>query len=67
MVFLDKSFNFQPYVFNACHDVLMMPINDVAILNIHDAAYHCIISGVSKSDAINVVGNINLTEKTGTL
>ena len=45
----------------------MMPINDVAILNIHDADYNCIISGVSKSEAINVVGNINLTEKTGTL
>ena len=45
----------------------MMPINNVAILNIHDADYHCIISGVSKSEAINVVGNINLTEKTGTL
>ena len=33
-------------VYNKCHDVLMMPMNlsDIAILNIHSADYHYIIS-----------------------
>ena len=31
--FLDKEFKFQPYVWNGCHDVLMMSVNlsDIAI------------------------------------
>ena len=27
LYFLDKGFNFQPYVCNGCHDVLMMSMN----------------------------------------
>ena len=65
--FLGKGFKFQPDVFNGCHDVLMMSMNlsNIAILNIHGADYCCIISGSSKSEAIKVVHNINLTEKRG--
>ena len=31
--FLDKEFKFRPYVWNGCHDVLMMSVNlsDIAI------------------------------------
>ena len=47
------------------HDVLLMSmkLNDSAILNILGAAYCCIISGISKSKAINLMHNIHLTEK----
>ena len=67
--FLDNGFKFQLDVCNGCHDVLMiaMNISDIAILNIHSADYHCIISGISKSEAINLIQNIDLTEKSGTL
>ena len=53
--FLDKLFKFQPDVWNGCHDLLMMSMNlsDMAILNIKGADYHCIISGISKSETIN--------------
>ena len=53
--FLDKQFKFQWYIFNVCHDVLMISINfiDIAILNINSADYRCIIDGISKSDALN--------------
>ena len=46
LVFLDKGFKFQPHVCNGSHDVLMMSmnLNDIAILNIHDAEYCCIIN-----------------------
>ena len=67
--FLDKGFKFQPDVCNGCHDVLMMSLNvsNIPILNIHGADYRCIISGISKSEAVNLLQNINLTEKSGTL
>ena len=47
----------------------MMSINlsDIAILNIEGSDYRCIISLISKNDAINLMQNANLTEKSGTL
>ena len=43
----------------------MMSVNlsDIATLNIHGAYYCCIISGISKNEAINVMQNIDLIEK----
>ena len=43
--FLDKGFNFQSYVCNRCHDLLMMSISisDIAILSIKRADCPCII------------------------
>ena len=67
--FIKKEFKSQPNVCNRCHDLLMMSIDlsDIAILNIKDADYRYIISGISKSEAINFMENIDLTEKSGTL
>ena len=47
----------------------MMPKNvrDSSILNVKDSNYHCIISLISKIDAINLMQNADLTEKSGTL
>ena len=36
-------------------------------LNIKSADYCCIIRGVSKTEAINLIQNIDLTEKSKTL
>ena len=47
--FLNKGFKFQPYVCNRCHDLLMsMNLSNIYILNIKNADYHCIISGINK-------------------
>ena len=56
---------FQLNVCNGCHDVLMIFVNlsDIAILNINGADYCCIISGIGKSEAINVMPNIDFSEK----
>ena len=64
-MFLDKRFKFQPDISNGCHDVLMMSLNlsDIAIPNIHFAGYCCIIIRISKNEAINLIKNIDLTEK----
>ena len=67
--FLNYSFKFQPNVCNRCHDLLMMSMNlsDIAILNIKGSDYCCIISLISKNEAIILMQNADLIEKSGTL
>ena len=67
--FLNKGFKFKSYVYNGCHDLLMISMNlsDIAILNIKGADYHCIISEISKCEAIDLMQNIALTKKSRTL
>ena len=67
--FLNKGFKFQSYVRNRCHDLVIMSMNlsNIAILKIKGSDYCCIISKISKREAINVMQNIDLTEKNRTL
>ena len=44
-----------------------MNLSDIAIFSIKGADYHCIISGISKIEAINLIQIINMTKKSGTL
>ena len=61
--FLNKGFNFQSYICSICHDLVMlsMSLSDIVILNIKGADYRCIFSGISKSEAINLMQNIDFT------
>ena len=67
--FLSKGLKFQPNVCTRCHDLLIISMNlsDIAILNVKGFDYRCIISGISKNEAINLVQNAGLTGKSGTL
>ena len=67
--FLNYSFKFQPSVCNRCHDLLMMSINlsDISILNIERSDYGCIMSLITKNEAINLMQNGDLTKKSRTL
>ena len=67
--FLSYSLKSQPNVCYRCQDLLMMSIklSDIAILNIKGADYQCIISLINKNEAINLMQNVHLTEKGGTL
>ena len=67
--FLNYAFKFQQNVCNRCHDLLMMSKNlsDIAILNIKGSDYRCIISLISKNEAINVIQNADLTKKSKSL
>ena len=47
--------------------MMSMNLSDIAILSIEGSDYHCIISLISKSEAINLMQNANLFEKSGTL
>ena len=42
-------------------------VSDVAILEMKNADYRCIISITSKNEAIKLLQSIDLTEKSGTL
>ena len=55
--FLSYSLKFQPNVCNRCHYLLIVSINlsDIAILNIKGSEYRCIISLISRNEAINVM------------
>ena len=44
-----------------------MNLSDISILNIKGPDYCCIIGQNSKSEVINLIQNIDLTKKTGTL
>ena len=67
--FLNEGFKFQPNICNRCHDFLMMSMNpsDIAILKIKSVDYCCISSKISKNEAIKVMQNVDLTEKSRTL
>ena len=66
---LNEGFKFQVNVCNRCHDLLIMSVNlsDIVILNIKGSDYCCIISGISENEAINLIQNIDLTEKSRVL
>ena len=50
--FLDKGFKFEPYIYNGCHDVLIIlttfiNLNDIPILNMNGANYNSSINGIN--------------------
>ena len=53
------------YCCNGYHDLLVIPMDlrDIAIFNIKSADYCCVISGVSESETIKLMQNIDLTGK----
>ena len=65
----DIAYVFSHNACSGCHDLLMMSMNlsNFVILNIHCVDYRCIINGISKNEAINVMQNICFTDKNGTL
>ena len=67
--FLNKGFKFQPNICYRRHDLLMMSmsLNDIALLNIKGSNNRYIIGLISKNEAITLMQNADLTEKSGTL
>ena len=62
---LNYSFKFQSNVCNKYYELLMMSMNlsDIAILNIKGSDYRCIVSLISKNEAIKLMQNVDLTKK----
>ena len=47
--------------------MMSMNLSDIAILSIKGCDYPCIISLISKNEAIKLMQNADLTKKSGTL
>ena len=47
--------------------MMSMNLSDIGILRIQGVDYCCIINGISQSEAIALLNNTDLNEKSGTL
>ena len=67
--FLDKNFNYDPYLCNGCHDLMQkaMSFKKVAIVSFKGNDYRIHFYYISKNDAITLMANSNLNDKNGVL
>ena len=67
--FLNKSFKYEPYLCNGCHDLMQKAINfnDVSIGSVKGSDYRIYFWYMSKNDAINIMKSSNLNGKSGSL
>ena len=66
---LDKNFKYELYLCNGCHDLMQkaMNFNNVAIVSVKGSDYRIHSWYMTKNDAINIMKNPNLNEKSGLL
>ena len=67
--FLDKNFNYGPYLCNGCYDMCLkaISIKNLAIIN-HNGNYCRVnFAFISKKDASNLIKNAMIIDKKGTL
>ena len=64
--FLDKKFNYEKYLCDWCHDLMQkaMNFNDVAIVSIKVNNYKIYFWYMSKDEAISIMHNSILNQKT---
>ena len=67
--FLDKYFNYGPYLCNGCCDMSLKAISmkNLAIINHNGNHYRVNIAFISKKDASNFIKNAVIMDKKGTL
>ena len=67
--FLDIGLKYEPYVSNGCHGLMKRGINfnDIAIVSVKGSDCRIHFWHISKDDAINIMKNSNLNEKSGLL
>ena len=67
--FLDKNFNYGPYLCNSCYDMSLKTISmkNLAIINHNGNAYRVNFAFMSKKDAYNLIKNATIIDKKGTL
>ena len=67
--FLDKNFNYGPYLCNGCYDMSLkaISIKNLAIVYCGEQAYCINFASMSKNDAFNLIKNSVMIDKRGTL
>ena len=63
--FKDVGFKFELYVGNKCHNVLMTAyeLKNSAILSVKGFDYRCVLLGINKNEAVNILNNSVLEDK----
>ena len=67
--FLDKNFNYGPYLCNGCYDMYLKAVSmkNLAIIN-HNGNHYCVnFMLISKQDAYNLIKNAMIADKKGIL
>ena len=68
MVFLSKSFKFEPYLCDGCHNFIQKAMNfKIAIVSVKGSDYRIHFWYMNKDDKINIMKNSDLNEKSGLL
>ena len=67
--FLDKNFNYGPYLCNGCYDMSLKAISmqNLTIINHNGNAYRTNFAFISKKDALNLIKNAVIMGEKGTL
>ena len=67
--FLNKTVSYEPYLCSGCHDLMQkaMNFNDVAVASVERSDYESQVWYMSKYDAVNIMNNSSLNEKSGKL
>ena len=63
--FKDIGFKYEPYLYNGCHGLMQkaLTFNDVSIVFVERSDYRIHFWYMSNDDAINIIKNSNLNEK----
>ena len=69
LLFLDKNFNYGPYLCDGCYDMSLkaISIQNLAIVYRGGNTYHVIFVFMSNKDAFNLIKNAVIIDKKGTL
>ena len=67
--FLDKKFNYGPYLCNGCYDMSLkaVSIKNLAIINHNGNHYRVNFAFISKKDVYNLIKNATTIDKKGIL
>ena len=67
--FLDKNFNYGPYLCNGCYDMSLKAtgVQNLAFINHNGNLYRVNFASISKKDAFNLIKNAVIMGEKGTL
>ena len=61
--FVDKNFNYRPYLCNGCHDMMMKAVSFNDVVSVKENAYRIRFCFMRRNDAINLLNNSVLSNK----
>ena len=69
IIFLDKNFNYGPYLCNGCYDMSLKVVSmqNLTIINHNGNHYRVNFAIISKKDAYNLIKNATIIDTKGTL